>query len=246
VEGYGPSTYGDGFADVYDDWYADVTDVAGTVAAVAALAPGGSVLELGVGTGRIALPLAGAGLRVTGVDASERMLDRLRAKPGAERVTVWAADVGRELPESRFDVVLATYNTFFNLNDEDAQRRCLALVADRLAPGGRFVIEAFVPAAAGTTEGDDQDVSVRRLTADRVVLSISRRDPARQRVDGQLVELRDGSVRLHPWSIRYLSPDQLDAMAAGAGLALEARWGGWHRRPLAADDPSHVSLYRRR
>src|SRR5262245_86190 len=148
MEGYRPSTYGERFADVYDDWYGDVSDVAATVDRVAALAGSGPVLELGAGSGRLAVPLADRGLDVWALDASPAMLDRLRAKPGGDRVRTVVgdmaeADLGPGAP--RFALVLCAFNTLFNLTDGDAQRRCLARTADLLAPGGQLVVEAFVP-----------------------------------------------------------------------------------------------------
>ena len=119
----------------------------------------------------------------------------------------------------------------------------LAFTMIRLAPGGRFVVEAFVPDE--TRDGDD--VAVRTMTADRVVLSISRHDAAQQRAEGQFVEFTErGGVRLRPWSIRYRTPAQLDALADAAGLVLEARWLDMERRPFGADADRHVAVYRRR
>ena len=155
MEGYRPSTYGDRFADVYDDWYHDVSDVAATVARVAALAgePPGPVLELGAGSGRLAIPRAARGLEVWALDASTAMLDRLAGKPGGDRVRVVLGDmavldVGAG-PPGGFAVVLCAFNTLFNLTDGEAQRRCLARVAEVLAPRGRLVVEAFVPPPGG-------------------------------------------------------------------------------------------------
>lgn len=242
MKGYGAASYGDGFADVYDDWYPDVTDVEATVRFVAALVPGGRVLELGVGTGRIAGPLADQGLEVTGIDASAAMLDRLAAKPGAGRISIVHGDMAEHLPEGPFDLVLATYNTFFNLTDADAQLACAHRVAEVLRPGGRLVIETFVPA---DDDAGSSGVTPRTIDADRVVLTISRRDPTSQRVDGQMVELSAAGIRLRPWSIRYLHPDQLDDLASTAGLELEARFGDWRGTPFDTDGPHQVVVYRR-
>ncbi len=243
MKGYGPHSYGDGFADVYDDWYPDVTDVQGTVACLASLAPGGHVVELGIGTGRIALPLLEAGLRVSGVDASAAMLRRLAEKARADEIDVVEGDMSRVLPAGPFDVAVATYNTFFNLTEPAAQERCLGLVFDALRPGGRLVLETFVV-------DDDPDaatagVTPRTIEADRVVLTVSTRDPVEQVVDGQMVELSPSGIRMRPWSIRYLTPDQLDALAATVGFELEIRWSDWHG---AAFDPAgahQVVVYRR-
>ncbi|MFP5488905.1 MAG: SAM-dependent methyltransferase, partial [Acidimicrobiia bacterium] len=123
------------------------------------------------------------------------------------------------------------------------QQACFDAVASRLTPGGRFVVEAFVP---DDPPRDGDAVDVRTLDADRVVLSISRHDAATQRADGQFVELSEaGGVRLRPWSIRYARPDELDDMAGRAGLAIEHRWEAFGRVPLRASSARHVTVYRR-
>ncbi len=156
---YGPGTYGASFADVYDDWYGNVSDVSATVAGVSALADGGAVLELGVGTGRIAIPLAAAGVDVVGVDASAEMLGRLGAKPGSRTVGVILADIAAlPVADGRFAVAFAAFNTFFNLTDDDAQRRCVHRLAEVLRPGGRFVVEGFVPPRDGFSPADSLSV----------------------------------------------------------------------------------------
>ncbi len=243
MKGYGPESYGDGFADVYDDWYPDVTDVQGTVACIAALAPAGHVVELGVGTGRIALPLLEAGLRVSGIDASAAMLRRLAEKPRAAEIDVVEGDMAEALPVGPFDCALATYNTFFNLTDTGAQERCLRLVFDALRPGGRLVLETFV--VDDDPDGATAGVAPRTIEADRVVLSVSSRDPVEQVVDGQMVELSPAGIRMRPWSIRYRTPDQLDDLAAAAGFELEIRWSDWHGAAFDPEGPHQVVVYRR-
>jgi SAM-dependent methyltransferase len=247
MEGYDERTYGDAFADVYDEWYEGISDVDVTVLELLALAGQGPVLELGVGTGRLAVPLAEAGLaggvRVVGVDSSRAMLDRLAWRDPGGLVEAVEGDFGGELPDGPFALVFVAYNTLFNLTADGAQARCFAAVAERLLPGGRFVVEAFVPDDP-PRRGDD--VSVRSLSADRVVLSISVNDPDRQSAEGQFVELTEGGgVRLRPWSIRYSTPDQLDAYAEAAGLVLEHRWEQFGGEPFGADSSRHVSVYRR-
>jgi SAM-dependent methyltransferase len=243
MRGYDDRSYGDAFADVYDEWYAGVTDVAATVALLVELAGPGPVLELGVGTGRLAIPLAASGLEVHGVDTSTAMLDRMAAKPGAGAVRVHVGDMVDDLPNGPFSLVIAAYNTLFNLRSAERQQAAFAAVAERLDAGGHFVVEAFVPDEHQPGGGN---VSVRSLTADRVVLSVDVHDPTRQQVDGQLVELTEGGgVRLRPWSIRYAPPAELDAMAASCALTLEHRWGDAGRRPFTPDSSRHVSVYRR-
>ena len=245
MEGFDAATYGEGFADVYDDWYAEVSDVEGTADAVTALAVGGPVLELGIGTGRLALPLVDRGLEVHGIDASPAMVERLRAKSGGASVTVVVgdfADVEAEVPGG-FAVVYVAFNTLFNLSSADAQRRCFANVAARLRPGGSFVVEAFVP--DDDAAGPDGRVTPSVVEKDRVVLQVTRRDADAQTVSGSTVSITEAGIRLRPWVIRYAAPSELDAMASAAGLSLLHRWAGWRHEPFSDDSPRHVSVYRK-
>ncbi|MFV1990039.1 MAG: class I SAM-dependent methyltransferase, partial [Acidimicrobiales bacterium] len=186
------SSYGDGFADVYDDWYADITDVQATVKCVAKLAPQGRVLELGVGTGRIALELL-ADHQVACVDSSHAMLDRLSRKPGAEKLTVVCADMAEAIPEGPFDLALATYNTFFSLASESAQLKCLRLVHEQLAPDGMLVLENFVPASDADSE--PARVSPRSVTADEVILSVTQPGQEPQTLKGQFIQITEKGIR---------------------------------------------------
>jgi SAM-dependent methyltransferase len=252
MDGFGPASYGDTFADVYDQWYdrpADRVAVVEHLAELAALvlAPGeaGSgppILELGIGTGRLAIPLAERGLEVWGVDASDAMLARLRAKPGGEGVHTVLGDMAHlDLGGLRFGLVFVAYNTLFNLIDADDQARCLRGVADHLLPGGRFVIEAFVPREEPMPRSGV--VEVARLERDQVVLVVTRAGPADQVVEGQHVEISERGVRLRPWQIRFLRPDQLDDLAGAVGLRLESRSAGWRGEPFDDSSTSHVSVY---
>ena len=242
VRGYDEASYGDGMADVYDDWYAAPPDTEACISALSALAPNGRVLELGAGTGRLAIPLAERGLEVHALDGSAEMLRRLASKPGGANVTCHVGDMASGLPPGPFDLVFVAVNTFFGILEATAQARAMAGIAERLGADGRFVIEAFVP----EQDADGDRVDIRDLSADRVVLSISRTDAANQQAMGQFVELRDGMpVRLRPWAIRWALPDQLDSMAAAAGLVLESRWSSWSGAPFTAESSNHVSVYRR-
>lgn len=251
VDGYESSTYGERFADVYDDWYPDVTDAEGCVATILALverAGGGPVLELGVGTGRLAVPLARSGLEVHGVDASQAMLERLRARPGGEAVRTVLGDMAEvELPDLEpCAVVLIAFNTLFNLGTEDAQARCLQRAARALAPSGRLLVETFVPRDDEDGSGAVTAVEPRRIELDQVVLTVSRSDPADQTVTGQHVQLTERGVRLRPWHLRWLRPDQLDELAGRAGLALDWRAAGWRDEPFDDSSAAQVSCYRAR
>lgn len=244
MRGYDEASYGHGFADVYDDWYHGVSDVDATVATLARLADGGPVLELGVGTGRLAIPLAATGIDVHGVDSSPEMLAQLTAKSGAGRVRVRLGDMAIDLPEATFSLVFAAYNTFWNLLTEENQRTCFAQVAARLSAAGSFVIEASVPDA--TLHEPPQQVGLRSLSVDRVVLSVTSAHPDAQRTDGQFIEISEtGGVRLRPWSVRWVTIEQLDQMAADVGLSCVQRWEAFDGTPFTASSSQHVSVYRR-
>lgn len=246
MEGYDASTYGERMADVYDEWYPFDPDTPAAVDRLAALAgpPPARILELGAGTGRLAVPLAGLGHDVVALDTSPAMLERLAAKPGGERVRAVVGDMADDVPAGPFALVVVAVNTLFNLDDPARLRACLAAVAAALADAGRLVVEAFVPADPPPTGAS---LEVRSMTADRVVLSVSRSDPADQVAEGQFVELRDGApVRLRPWRIRWATPAQLDDSAADAGLVLVERWAGWRAEPFDDTSSHHVSVYRRR
>lgn len=250
MQGFQAGSYGDSFADVYDDWYQDVSDVDGSVAFLAALAEGQPVCELGIGTGRIALPLAAAGVEVSGIDASVPMVELLRAKDGGSALDVVIGDMADVADiatpaGAEFGLVFVAFNTFFNLTTKEAQQRCLDGVAARLAPGGRFVLEGFVPADHTYDRADwSGPVGVRSIEYDRVVLTVSQRDIGAQILTGQFVEISEAGIRLRPWVIRYAAPAELDAMAEAAGLVLEHRKAGWRGEPFTASSPHHVSVYR--
>lgn len=234
------SSYGDAFADVYDEWYAGVSDIDATVAALQRLAAGQPILELGIGTGRIAVPLAAAGANVSGIDASNAMLDRLRAKQPV--VPAVLGDMVEDLPAGPFGLVFAAYNTLFNLTTHARQQACFDAVAARLLSSGCFVIEAFVPDPQRPAGGT---VGVRSVAVDRVVLSVDVHRPQDQTVDAQLVELTEsGGVRLRPAMIRYSHPAELDEMAKACGMVLSGRWEDFSGTPFDADSPRHVSVYR--
>ncbi|MEM7288376.1 MAG: class I SAM-dependent methyltransferase [Actinomycetota bacterium] len=238
-----PAAYGDAYADVYDDWYSEISDVAATVAALRDLTPGRRLLELGVGTGRIALPLAEAGFTITGIDASQAMLDALRTKPGSDAIDARLTDMATlDGVEGPFDIVLVTFNTLFNLTTEAAQISCLRRVADELAPLGRFVIEAFVPSP--DPEGPETGEEQRSDGDGGTVVTRTHRDPATQVVDGEHIHRgADGSEHRRAWRIRYLHIDQLDDLCAQAGLRLVGRWADWTGAESRDTSPRHVSAY---
>jgi SAM-dependent methyltransferase len=240
-QGYDAATYGDQVAAVYDRMYGPDDDA---VACLADLAGDGPVLELAIGTGRIALPLASRGLDVRGIDKSQAMVDKMRAKPGGNDIPVSIGDFADVDVDGTFSLVLIVFNTFFALLDVESQQRCFTNVAAHLAPGGRFVVEAFVPDTSRFVR--NQHLEVQAVEVDGARLSASRYDPEQQRVDSLIMWISNDGVKTWPARLRYAYPPELDAMAAQAGLRLEDRWRSWTREPFVDDDSEkHVSVYAR-
>jgi SAM-dependent methyltransferase len=246
VRDYADSTYGDRIASVYDEWYVDAPsggDLDATVSFLRAISSGATALELGIGTGRVALPLKGAGSHVHGIDASEAMVARLRAKPGGADVPVTIGsfadfDLGRG-----FDLIYVVFNTFFALASQDEQVACFEAVARHLNEGGVFAMEAFVPDLGRYQRS--QHVGAAHVGLDEVRLDVSTLDPSSQVVLTQHVVLSSGDARIFPVRIRFAWPAELDLMARLAGLRLQQRWGDWDRTPFRGDGPKHVSVWDR-
>jgi len=243
MEGYGPATYGDRIADVYDAFYEETLDTHGAVEALAELADDGPVLELAIGTGRLALPLAQHGLEVHGVDASERMVEKLRAKPGGDGIPVTMGDFADVPVEGSYSLIFIAFNTLFALLTQEAQLRCFANAARHLTDDGVFVIEAFFPDLARFDR--DQRAQATWVDPHRVMLDASRHNPVEQRVDSQHIVITEEETKLYPVSIRYAFPSELDLMARLAGLELRDRWGSWQRDPFTGETGRHVSVYGR-
>jgi Methyltransferase domain len=231
MDGYGPETYGERIAEVYDEMFHPPTSAADTVEFLAGLAGDDRALELAIGTGRIALPLAARGIEVHGIDASEAMVAKLRAKPGGQDIPVTIGDFADVGVDGRYRVIAIVFNTLWALLTQEEQARCVRNVADHLTEDGTFVTEMYVPDLARFDRG--QRVHVRTIESRRVVLDVSQHDPKNQRVSNQLVVLEDGGgVSMFPLEIRYIWPSELDLMAELAGLRLRERWSGWNREPF--------------
>jgi SAM-dependent methyltransferase len=215
LSSYDPARYGDSCAEFYDQLYGPPR--APMLDALAGLAGDGRVLELGIGSGRVALALVRRGLAVSGIEASAAMREHLRAKPGAERIEVIAGDFADMRVEGDFALVMALVSTLFLLPCPTLQARCIAHAAARLATGGHLLIEACVPSAEQVGQPARHEHMISTAVGERCY-----------------------RVELCP-----VGPDDLDAMAASAGLRLAARWRDWARQPFAATDPSHISVYAR-
>jgi SAM-dependent methyltransferase len=237
MQGYQQATYGDCIADIYDRMHS-LWEPAATVRTVAELAGGGDVLELGVGTGRVALPLARTGLRVVGVDISTGMLDKLREKDPDGTVEAVLGDFTNLPVEGPFQVVFVV-NSLLQLADPADQLACLRQVRQHLAPDGFLAMEEANPAVF--TNGG---VEIFHLASDQLHLLASTYDPVQQHYRAQHVIMMDGTVRLNPISLRLTTTFEFDLMAELAGLKLVERWGNWERTsPYLPTSRAHISIY---
>ncbi|MDQ3765724.1 MAG: class I SAM-dependent methyltransferase, partial [Actinomycetota bacterium] len=204
MDEYNASTYGDRIAGIYDDWYDDLFDTEGAVDLLARLADGGRALELAIGTGRVAVPLAGAGVEVHGIDASEAMVAKLRAKPRGAGIPVAMGDFTDVDVEEKFSLIYVVFNTFFALTSQRDQVTCFRNVAEHLNDDGVFVIEAFVPDLTRFDRG--QRVDAGRVEPGEVVIDASRHDPVKQRTYANHIVITERGTRLFPVQIRYAWP----------------------------------------
>jgi SAM-dependent methyltransferase len=236
-EGY----FGERVAAHYDERSAGMSapEVVGPVVDLLAGYADGAALEFGIGTGRIAIPLAERGIRVAGIDSSEAMLSRLRAKPGADDIDAVLGDFATTRVGGDFGVVFLVFNTISNLTTQDAQVACFVNAAAHLREGGRFVIENNVPALQSLPPGQ----TVLPFRADPEGFSFDVYDVVTQSFSSQHFYIVDGHLEAFPVEFRYAWPAELDLMARIAGMRLEHRWAGWHREPFTALSPGHVSVY---
>jgi SAM-dependent methyltransferase len=238
---YDESTYGERIADIYDELHTFLDTTEAAAEFLAAIAGRRRVLELGIGTGRVALGLVGRGLRVYGIDASPAMVEKLRAKPGGATIPVTIGDFADVKVPGQFSLIYVVFNTFFALLSQETQIKCFERVARHLAPGGAFVIEAFVPDLAMFDRG--QRVSTRHVDATTANIHAAVHDPVTQQVHGANILLSESGTRFYPVQIRYAWPAELDLMARVAGMRLRERWGGWKREPFNKSSGIHVSVY---
>lgn len=200
-------------------------------------------LELAIGTGRLALPLRERGVEVSGIDISEEMVAKLREKPGGEEVEVVMGDFADVGVEGEFPLIYLAFNTLFGLLSQERQIDCYRNVADHLEPGGRFVIECFVP---DMTRFDKFNTRAGVFTREgEPGLELTVHQPAAQRVKSTIVRFLNSGVRRLPVELRYAWPSELDLMARIAQLELEDRWEWYDRTPFTDSSTRHVSVYRK-
>lgn len=241
---------GDGYFDEevaarYDESEADMFDpgmVGPAVDLLAELAGEGPALELGIGTGRIALPLAQRGIPVHGIDLSEPMVARLRAKPGGTDIPVTIGDFAITKLGQTFSLAYLVFNTIMNLTSREAQVACFRNVADHLEPGGSFVIETAIPDLRRLPPGET--VRVFHLSENR--WGLDEYDVANQGLVSHHFSVADGQLRRVSIPFRYVWPSELDLMAEMAGMTLRQRWGGWRREPFTAESRKHVSVWEKK
>jgi SAM-dependent methyltransferase len=234
--------FGERVAERYDESSADMFEPAVVDPAVdflAELAGSGAALELGIGTGRLALPLAQRGIRVHGIDLSEAMVARLRTKPGAEDIEVTIGDFATTRVEGTFSLAYLVFNTIMNLTTQDEQIACFENVAAHLEPGGCFVIEVGVPALQRLPPGE----TVRAFDISATHLGFDEYDVVSQGLISHHYSVVDGKLELHSVPFRYVWPSELDLMARLAGMRLRERWSGWKREPFTSESRKHVSVW---
>src|SRR3954447_15413160 len=236
--------FGERIAERYDETAADIFDpsvVDPAVDFLAELAFDGTALELGIGTGRTALPLAQRGIRVHGIDLSDAMVSRLRAKPGADQISVTIGDFATTAIDGRFSVAYLVFNTIMNLTTQDEQVTCFQNAAAHLMPGGCFVIEVSVPDLQRLPLGE----TVRAFTVTDNRLGFDEYDIASQAVISHHYWVIDGRLEVFSPPFRYVWPAELDLMARLAGMSLRERWGGWKRESFGSESTSHISVWQK-
>ncbi len=242
MKSYADATYGEHISEVYDELYGTYEE--GLIDRLVELAAGERVLELGIGTGRIALPLAERGLDVSGIDISPAMVSKLRAKPRGDEIRIVQgsfADFPAELDEDQFDLIYVVFNTFYSLLTQEEQVQCFRSVAAHLAEDGRFLIEVFVPDL--TRFEDGQAVRLQHLSEDTVRLDAAELDLLNQHIASQHIRISTEGVKPYPVKLRYAWPSELDLMAQLAGLTLQQRWSTWQKDPFTKESTKHISVY---
>jgi SAM-dependent methyltransferase len=237
--------FGADVARQYDAHVSEMSDpdlVASTVDFLVDHARGGAALELGIGTGRIALPLHRHGVPVHGIELSEAMVAELRAKPGGGDIGVTIGDFAHATVPETFMLAYLVFNTIMNLTSQDEQVACFCNVADHLQPGGRFVIEVGVPDLQRLPPG----TSIQPFTVTPTHLGFDEYDLARQGLVSHHYYFDGDRADIRSIPFRYVWPAELDLMARIAGMTLLERWAGWRRTPFTSESRQHVSVWAKR
>ncbi|MBW3594972.1 MAG: class I SAM-dependent methyltransferase [Actinobacteria bacterium] len=239
--------YGERIAEIYDDLYDEAFDKASAVAFLEDRSRGserrgaGNALELAIGTGRIALPLAQRGVQVQGIDISDAMVAKLQAKAGGSDIPVTIGNFADVAVAGRFDLIYVVFNTIFALTTQDDQLKLFRNVADHLEDEGLFVVEAFVPDMDRFDRHQNAEVNI--VGVDHVQLSFSRHDPVTQTITSQQVLLSEGEMKMVPVHLRYIWPSEMDLMARLGGMELRERYSSWNADHFTSNSKSHISVY---
>jgi SAM-dependent methyltransferase len=233
----------------YDEskkFYGDVQrgDEVAAVAFLAQFAGRGPALELGIGAGRIALPLAARGIRVDGIDISPATVAQIRTKPDGDKISITMGDFADVPVQGQYRLIYVVWNTLFNLPTQEAQVRCFENVAAHLTDDGSFVVEAYTPSFLHRLR-NDQYVDAESIELDEVCLDVLRHDAGTQTLEESHVSISRAGISFGPCVQRYAWPSELDLMARIAGLRLKDRWGGWNREPFKSGSNAHVSVFGR-
>ena len=239
MKDYGDETYGDRISEVYDEFYSGYDPA--SIEVLAELAGDGPALELGIGTGRIALPLHEKGVPVQGIDASEAMLSKLGSKKHGAEIDVLVGSFAGFKVDGRFSLIYVVFNTFYALLTQEEQVQCFKSVSEHLTRDGLFLMEVFVPDLARFDR--HQTVRAVNLTEDVVRLDVSQVDPVAQQVASQHVLLSAEGTSLYPVKLRYAWPSELDLMAKLAGPTLRSRWSSWSKEEFTKESKKHIAVY---
>jgi len=244
MKNYQPAmSFGEDVAEIYDET-SQRGDERSTVEFLKRLANGGPALELAIGTGRIALPLAAEGVKIDGIDNSPAMVAKLRSKPGGDKIEVAIGNFADVPVLGTYRLIYVVFNTLFNLPTQDEQVRCFENVASHLTEDGCFVVEGGVPAEFYCLR-NNQYVDVETIEIDNVRLDMARFDPVKQLLEETHLTLSSSGVQLNPIITRYAWPSELDLMARIAGLQLRDRWASWEREAFSAKSSNCISVYER-
>jgi SAM-dependent methyltransferase len=230
--------YGDEFAQVYDEWHRD-DDVTPCVETLASLAEGQSALELGIGTGRVALPLAMKGLQVSGVDSSASMLSQLRAKEGGDRLLITCGNFADVPIEGRYDLIYVVGWSFSYLLKQSEQIRCFRNVSRKLTENGKFVIETIAPSKWMLRKR-----GLVTFASDNLIAQFVTTDLVEQLVHIRYLRVGTESTKTYSERIRFIWPSEFDLMAELAGLQLDARWCNWKKEPFTSSSGMQILVYR--
>lgn len=231
--------YGDKMADTYDELYPPPSST--QIDFLQSESKEGPVLELGIGTGRVAIPLSQKGLEVHGIEISPRMIEKLKAKPGADKISVTLGSFVDIKTPPKFSLIFATFNTFFGFVTREDQLKAFKSISNALIPGGKFIMEAIIPNVASFNNG--QSLSVKSVSQDEVVLRASKLDSTTQTLIEQKIKITEAGIKLIPTELRYAFPSELDLMAESADLSLSDRFGWWDKREFKKGASSYISVY---